>query len=87
MCIWAVVNEITISAVATMIMEIPTFVLALGRVHRSCRSDGAFGLTFLLTRILYLGFYIHRLQQDEKHIRIWPVCVPAMILHLFWFHG
>lgn len=87
MCVWAVVHEITISAVATMIMEIPTFLLALGRVDKRCRSDAAFGLTFLLTRILYLGFYIHRLMQDEERIVIWPVCVPAMVLHLFWFKG
>lgn len=79
MCVWAVVNRITISAVATMIMEIPTFVLALGRVDKRCRSDAAFGLTFLLTRILYLGFYIHRLMQDRERIVIWPVCVPAMV--------
>jgi hypothetical protein len=87
MCVWAVVNAITISAVATMIMEIPTFVLALGRVDRRCRSDAAFGLSFLLTRIVFLGFYIYRLMQDRERIVIWPVCVPAMVLHLFWFKG
>lgn len=87
MCVWAVVNAITISAVATMIMEIPTFILALGRVHKACRSDAGFGLTFLLTRILYLGYYIYRLMQDRERIVIWPVCVPAMVLHLLWFKG
>jgi hypothetical protein len=88
MCVWAVVNEITISAVATMIMEIPTFVMALGRVYKSMRSDAIFGGTFLVTRIFYLGYYIYCLMCDANpRITVWPVCVPAMILHIFWFNG
>ena len=88
MCVWAVVNGITISAVATMIMEIPTFVMAAGRVYKSMRSDAIFGATFLVTRIVYLGYYIYRLMCDEApRVTVWPVCVPAMALHVFWFKG
>eukprot|EP00624_Nannochloropsis_granulata_P001917 evm.model.NODE_19166_length_72781_cov_34.074345.14 len=88
MCVWAVVNGISISAVATMIMEIPTLVMALGRVYKGLRSDSLFGFTFLVTRILYLGYYIYRLMCDvSPRVVVWPVCVPAMVLHVFWFHG
>jgi len=88
MCAWAVVNGISISAVATMIMEIPTLVMALGRVYKGLRSDSLFGFTFLVTRIFYLGYYIYRLMCDvHPRVVVWPVCMPAMLLHVFWFQG
>jgi len=87
-CLWAMIHQISISAVATMIMEVPTLVMALGRLDKSMRNDFLFGSTFFATRIVYLGIYIYKLMCDvSPRVVVWPVCLPAMALHLFWFQG
>lgn len=65
--------------------EIPTFLLGLGTVFPSMRSDLAFGVTFFLFRLTYhiamaaYGFYC------GIDTPLFMLFVLTSILHLFWF--
>jgi hypothetical protein len=67
------------------LMEIPTFVLAIGTVYKSLRSDFAFGLSFLLTRVLYNAFLAYKLATLSWDGMIWKTCVGVLCIHLYWF--
>lgn len=76
--------------------ELPTFILALGTVVPSWRSDTLFGWTFFATRLLYHGWYLlssayfsyFQLDSHERssrdHVAVLALS-SAMILHIFWF--
>lgn len=66
-------------------MEIPTFVLALGSIWRSHRSDAIFGITFMLTRLFYNVWLAYKLYCISPAGTIWRVCCGVLCLHLFWF--
>ena len=68
------------------LMEIPTFVLSLGSVWKDCRSDLAFGSSFLLTRILYNAILAYRLSLISFDGVIWKICIGVLCLHIFWFY-
>ena len=42
-------------------MEIPTFILALGSAFKELRSDLSFGVSFLITRVIYNAYLAFRL--------------------------
>eukprot|EP01038_Epipyxis_sp_PR26KG_P005196 gene5196-7233_t len=66
-------------------MELPTFVLATGTIWKSLRSDLAFGISFLLTRIMYNIYLAYQLAVISYEGLIWKICVGVLVLHLFWF--
>lgn len=68
------------------LMEVPTFVLALGSVWKKCRSDLSFGISFFLTRILYNMLLAYRLAMLSIDGIIWKICVGVLFLHIFWFY-
>lgn len=71
--------------VLCFLMEIPTFILALGTVWKEYRSDVLFGVSFLLTRVFYNAYLAYRLRLLSPDGNIWKVCVLVLGLHLFWF--
>lgn len=67
------------------IEELPTFLLALGSMFPSLRSDLGFGVTFFLFRILlhlYMFVYLYRLQCDTI---VTVIFFLTTLLHLNWF--
>lgn len=66
-------------------MEIPTFVLSLGTIWPSLRSDALFGATFLVTRLMYNAWLAYKLYSLSSEGKIWKVCVCVLGLHLYWF--
>jgi hypothetical protein len=68
----------------TFVFELPTLILSIGTVWPSMRSDMAFGVTFMFTRILYHILTIYRFAVMHPHGLAWKVlCMPFM-LHAFW---
>ncbi len=70
-----------------LIEELPTFLLALGSVFPSLRTDLGFGLTFFALRILlhvyYMVFGIY--SRIDKPV----ICLYALtlVMHLNWFYA
>jgi hypothetical protein len=67
-----------------MLSEIPTFILALGSFDSQFRNDQLFGITFLLTRIVY---HIILTWTFRKHSMYLYLSLAALGLHLYWFYG
>lgn len=65
-----------------MLSEIPTFILALGSFDSQFRNDQLFGITFLLTRIVY---HIILTWTFRKHSMYLYLSLAALGLHLYWF--
>ena len=67
--------------------ELPTFILALGSVYPTLRSDLGFGVSFFLLRILYHAFVMLR----GIYVGVHPFqsCLYGITLfmHMFWFKG
>lgn len=68
------------------LMEVPTFILAAGIIYKSLRSDILFGVSFLITRILYNAFLAYKLAMLSPTGIIWKICICVLCLHLYWFH-
>jgi hypothetical protein len=86
LCMWALRAHFTGASGALFFMEMPTFLMACGRLDSRLRSDWLFGLTFFLTRVLFfacleLSFFTDR----APPVTLWPAGVPVLALHLFWF--
>lgn len=67
------------------IFQIPTFLLAIGSVWSSARSDLLFGFCFLVTRILFNTFFAYKLYTIAPTGLVWKVCLCVLCLHLHWF--
>ena len=65
-----------------MLSEIPTFVLSLGSFDSQFRNDQLFGITFLLTRIIY---HIILTFSFRNHSLYFYCSLAALGLHLYWF--
>jgi lysylphosphatidylglycerol synthetase-like protein (DUF2156 family) len=67
------------------IEEVPTFLLALGAVFPSCRSDLGFGLSFFFLRLVYhVYFFIYAVRISVPPVAI-VLLVLTTLLHAFWF--
>eukprot|EP01034_Spumella_vulgaris_P029790 gene29790-36890_t len=69
-----------------LVMEIPTFVLALGSVWKCYRSDLLFGVAFLLTRLVYNIYLARQLAVILVDGVVWKICVGVLGLHIYWFY-
>ena len=73
--------------------ELPTAILAFGNLFPSLRMDLLFGLTFLLTRIVFHALYSFRLcsffNAFDHPAVLWSclTCISSMILHILWFYS
>lgn len=69
------------------ILELPTFILALGHIWKFLRHDLLFGFTYFLTRVAYHGYMIHEFYH-YFHLDDWWMVIAAIYpLHLYWFSG
>ena len=67
------------------LMEIPTFVLGIGRIWKERRSDILFGLTFFITRLIYNIYLVNKLKNIASEGIIWKICLCVFLLHMYWF--
>ena len=68
------------------VMEVPTCFLAIGSIWKDLRSDALFGITFLLTRLIYNIYLAYNLYLITPDGVVWRVCCGVLCLHLFWFY-
>jgi hypothetical protein len=68
-----------------MLVEIPTFLLALGAVFPSLRTDIGFGITFFIFRLLFLAAMIYYSVMHNTSTTIRVLGAGFMLLHTFWF--
>lgn len=68
-----------------MLVEIPTFLLALGAVFPSLRTDVGFGITFFLFRLVYLALMIYITYLHNTSTTVNVLGGGFMLLHIFWF--
>ena len=67
--------------------EIPTFLLAFGRVFPSFRSDLGFGITFFILRLVCHGMYTKYAFQSEIYSPCLGMYTLTSFLHVVWFKG
>ena len=68
----------------TFVFELPTLILSVGTVWPALRNDMAFGVTFMLTRIIYHMLTIYRLAIMHPYGIAWKVLCFPLLLHVFW---
>lgn len=68
------------------VMEVPSALLALGSVWQQFRTDLGFGVTFLLTRLMFNAYLAYQLYILSPEGMIWRVCLAVLCMHLFWFY-
>ncbi|PRP79950.1 hypothetical protein PROFUN_05926 [Planoprotostelium fungivorum] len=87
----AIHNRLTEIFCLCFIMELPTFVLGMGKIAPTMRSNHLFAITFFLTRIFFHAVLI--VSYTLPHNRIITGNLPPIILgllfclHSFWFYG
>lgn len=68
--------------------EVPTFLLALGSVHRPWRTDLPMGVAFVATRIVFFGAVVAVLAAAEGPRSFHPWLGALLLaLHVYWFGG
>jgi len=83
---WILSSNISVGFALVTPLEFPTLFLSLGSVFPSLRTDMAFGLVFLVTRIIYHSFVLW-LFIGFQRVTLWPTILGLGILHWFWFFG
>lgn len=69
-----------------LIEELPTFLLSLGSMVPSLRTDLGFGVTFFLFRVLYHAyFFAYGLKSGMDAVLV-GIFTLTMTLHLNWFY-
>ena len=68
-----------------LIEELPTFLLAVGTVFPSLRSDYGFGLTFFSLRIMYHAYFASFAFKTWVDPPVLILFVGTFSLHFFWF--
>lgn len=69
------------------IEEVPTFILALGTIFPSLRSDLGFGITFFLFRILFHITILHHEVKCNGYPQMYSLIILTLLLHFHWFYG
>ena len=83
---WLRFSGWSVGIMTTLPLEIPTIILATGRVFPSLRQDVLFGVSFLLTRIVYHSFLLFRwYNMENPPATLWPYPAAILVLHVYWF--
>lgn len=71
------------SFILYFIEELPTYILSIGNYHSHLRSDNLFGITFLMTRIIYHCYLI--IYTYTAHPLFIILGFLSFCLHSYWF--
>jgi hypothetical protein len=67
-----------------MIAELPTFIMNCGKFNPDFRNDKAFGLSFFITRILFLVYLTVKFKSLDNLILYSGMA--AVGIHSYWFY-
>lgn len=84
---WAIYNQYTAIFIMMCLLELPTFLLALGSVRSQLRRDYLFASAFLMTRILFHAYAIKCAWQIKPFGPIVNALFAFFPVHCFWFYG
>lgn len=84
---WAIHNQYSSIFIMMCILELPTFLLAIGSVRSQLRRDYLFATAFLLTRILFHAFAIKSAYELKPFGPIMNALSAFFPIHCFWFYG
>ncbi|CAO3662727.1 hypothetical protein CU097_007868 [Rhizopus azygosporus] len=84
---WAISQGYCSIFIMMCLLEVPTFLLALGSVRNQFRHDYLFAFTFVLTRILFHAYTILCAFQLKPFGPIMIALTAFFPLHCFWFYG
>jgi hypothetical protein len=81
-------HKLTTTFCLLAMMEIPTFLLALGHISPSLRSDLLFGIVFFTTRLAFHAYMIKELWARFPVEGPWTGILAGIYpLHLYWFYA
>jgi hypothetical protein len=83
--LFAITTRFTQGFSLFMIEELPTFLLALGRISPKHRMDAAFGISFFVLRLLYHGFFTYYFISMNMHWGLIIFMLLTLGVHIFWF--
>ncbi|TPX64296.1 hypothetical protein SpCBS45565_g05998 [Spizellomyces sp. 'palustris'] len=69
------------------ILELPTLVMAIGRINKAWRSDAVFGATFFTTRICLHIYFVIEIWRAWPGRQLYWFLLSVLPLHLLWFKG
>uniref|UniRef100_A0A6C0H810 TLC domain-containing protein n=1 Tax=viral metagenome TaxID=1070528 RepID=A0A6C0H810_9ZZZZ len=69
-----------------MLEELPTVFLSIGSYNQRYRKDYTFGITFLLTRIVFHAFLIYKMYQNGSRL-VSGLALLVLTLHVYWLYG
>jgi hypothetical protein len=84
---WGLKQHYTGIFTAMCLLEVPTFLLALGSLHRPWRRDYLFASAFLSTRILFHSFMISSAYTLFQFGPITLALSAFLPVHIYWFIG
>merc|ERR1712188_312057 len=70
-----------------LLEELPTLILAAGRLGKYFQSDFAFAASFIVTRVcfhLYVQYNMYLLRHDEEMGKYWHVLGMGFVLNAYW---
>jgi hypothetical protein len=68
------------------VVEVPTFIKALGTIFPNLRSDIMFGITFFAFRIVFHAYYSYQLiMNDYQHV-YWKISCLVLLIHSYWMY-
>jgi len=84
----------TVAGSTTLVMELPTALLALGHCFPNCRRDLAYGALFFTFRVFYNAVCVYhyvRITHDPAGLwpspsMLWPCPLATLALHTHWFY-
>jgi len=80
-------NKFTPAFCSMLIEELPTFLLALGSVNSTFRTDLGFGVTFFILRICYHGWFFAYAIYSKTDKMMIGLYALTMTMHLNWFYA
>ena len=68
------------------VVEVPTFIKAVGTINPNLRSDILFGITFFALRIVFHGYYSHQLFMNDYERVYWKISCLVLAVHSYWMY-
>ncbi|KAI8059672.1 hypothetical protein BDF21DRAFT_467400 [Thamnidium elegans] len=84
---WAIKTQICSAFIMMCILEVPTFLLALGSIRTQLRRDYVFASAFVLTRILFHAYAIKCAWSMDPFGPVVNALSFFFPVHCYWFYG
>ena len=91
LCNWMLKNACSLMFVICCLEELPTFMLGLGKLNGSWRTDLGFGGTYGVLRVFmhsFVCFFVFTYPEQDERLGVMRFNFAlTWCLHTYWFHG